>query len=66
LDYTRDDFRNVIDVNLIGSFLCAQGFAREFMARNGDKGMNGGRGIVTISEKMMNRMVGRVKSERDP
>ncbi len=26
LDYTRDEFRNVIDVNLIGSFLCAPRF----------------------------------------
>lgn len=33
-DYTPEQFRKVIDINLTGSFLCAQAFYREFMSRN--------------------------------
>ncbi|CAD6564212.1 MAG: hypothetical protein TREMPRED_004476 [Tremellales sp. Tagirdzhanova-0007] len=33
-DYTPEQFRKVIDINLTGSFLCAQAFGREFMSRN--------------------------------
>ena len=34
IDYTPDQIRKVIDVNLTGSFLCAQAFAKEYMNRN--------------------------------
>ncbi len=34
LDFTPEQFRNVLDVNVTGTFLCAQAFAREFISRN--------------------------------
>ncbi len=44
LDYSAEQFRKIIDVNLTGSFLCAQAFAREYTSRNptpaSESGMN--------------------------
>lgn len=34
IDYPADKFRKLIDVNLTGTFLCAQAFAREWTTRN--------------------------------
>ena len=34
LDYTPAQIRKIFDVNLTGSFLCAQAFAKEFIDRN--------------------------------
>lgn len=34
LDFTPEQFRNVLDVNVTGTFLCVQAFAREFTSRN--------------------------------
>lgn len=34
LDYTPEQIRKIFDVNLTGSFLCAQAFAKEFINRN--------------------------------
>lgn len=36
LDYTPEEFRKVIDVNLSGTFFCAQAFAKEWFAKNPD------------------------------
>jgi NAD(P)-dependent dehydrogenase (short-subunit alcohol dehydrogenase family) len=43
LDYTPEDFRKVIDVNLTGTFFCAQAFAREWFERN--PGLSGKAGV---------------------
>ena len=34
LKYTPEQFRKLVDVNLTGSFLCAQAFAKEFIKKN--------------------------------
>ena len=46
VDYPPDRFRQIIDVNLTGSFLCSQAFAREWTKRHGSSRPNtfGGEG----------------------
>ena len=45
LEYTPDQIRKIIDVNLTGSFLCAQAFAKEYIQRHPRK--DEGDGITT-------------------
>ncbi|WVR03419.1 hypothetical protein IAU60_000410 [Kwoniella sp. DSM 27419] len=45
VDFSHDKFQKIMNVNLTGSFLCAQAFAKEWMARNPQAdGSAGGRG----------------------
>lgn len=42
LEYEPEEIRRIVDVNLTGSFLCAQAFAREYIKRNPTDGGGGG------------------------
>jgi NAD(P)-dependent dehydrogenase (short-subunit alcohol dehydrogenase family) len=48
LDYTPEDFRKVIDVNLTGTFFCAQAFAREWLERNPHGNGTAGQGASIV------------------
>lgn len=48
LDYTPEDFRKVIDVNLTGTFFCAQAFAKEWFAKNPDGTGKAGEGASIV------------------
>ena len=48
LDYTPEEFRKVIDVNLTGTFFCAQAFAREWFARNEGVDGTAGKGASIV------------------
>ncbi|KAK8845321.1 hypothetical protein IAR55_006034 [Kwoniella newhampshirensis] len=53
IDYSIEKFRKVLDVNVTGSFLCAQAFAREWLKRNptleGQAGIGGASIVMTGS-----------------
>lgn len=48
LDYTPDEFRKVIDVNLTGTFFCAQAFAKEWFERNPAVDGSAGKGASIV------------------
>lgn len=48
LEYTPEDFRKVIDVNLTGTFFCAQAFAREWLKQNPDCSGKAGEGASVV------------------
>lgn len=48
LEYTPEEFRKVIDVNLTGTFFCAQAFAREWFERHPNVDGSAGRGASIV------------------
>jgi NAD(P)-dependent dehydrogenase (short-subunit alcohol dehydrogenase family) len=48
LEYTPEDFRRVIDVNLTGTFFCAQAFAKNWFERNPDCSGKAGEGASVV------------------
>lgn len=48
LEYTPEDFKRVLDVNLTGTFFCAQAFAKEWFERNGDSTGAAGQGASIV------------------
>ena len=48
LEYTPEDFRKVIDVNITGTFFCAQAFAKEWFERNPDGNGKAGQGASIV------------------
>jgi NAD(P)-dependent dehydrogenase (short-subunit alcohol dehydrogenase family) len=48
LDYTPEDFRKIIDVNLTGTFFCAQAFAKEWFERNPNGSGQAGQGASIV------------------
>lgn len=48
LEYTPEEFRRVIDVNLTGTFFCAQAFAKEWFARNEGVDGTAGKGASIV------------------
>jgi NAD(P)-dependent dehydrogenase (short-subunit alcohol dehydrogenase family) len=48
LEYTPEDFRKVIDVNLTGTFFCAQAFAKEWFERNPGVDGTAGKGASIV------------------
>jgi len=48
LDYTPADFRKVIDVNLTGTFFCAQAFAKEWFEKNPNGNGKAGSGASIV------------------
>lgn len=57
LEYTAAEFRKVIDVNLTGTFFCAQAFAKEWFERNPDVDGTAGMGASIV---LTGSMSGRV------
>lgn len=53
VDLSPQEFRKIIDVNLTGSFLSAQAFAREYIKRNLTSPDNGRRGSDGHGEKVL-------------
>nr|XP_018266482.1 short-chain dehydrogenase [Kwoniella dejecticola CBS 10117]OBR88640.1 short-chain dehydrogenase [Kwoniella dejecticola CBS 10117] len=58
LDYSTEKFRKVIDVDLTGTFLCAQAFAKEWFKRHPD--MDGRAGMEGASIAMTGSMSGHI------
>ncbi|WVF66468.1 hypothetical protein IAT40_001208 [Kwoniella sp. CBS 6097] len=58
LEYSTDKFRKVIDVDLTGTFLCAQAFAKEWFKRH--PSMDGQAGVGGASIAMTGSMSGHI------
>ncbi|OCF34960.1 short-chain dehydrogenase [Kwoniella heveanensis CBS 569] len=58
VDYSTDKFRKVIDVDLTGTFLCAQAFAKEWFKRHPT--MDGQAGVGGASIAMTGSMSGHI------
>jgi NAD(P)-dependent dehydrogenase (short-subunit alcohol dehydrogenase family) len=54
------EFRKIIDVNLTGTFLCAQGFAREWFKAEANQGADGRAGGNGASVVMTGSMSGHI------
>lgn len=48
-EYTADDFKKVLDVNLVGTFMFCQEAARQMIKQNETNGKKGGKIIITSS-----------------
>jgi len=59
-DYTAEEWRKIIDVNLTGTFLVAQAFGKEWLAANPDVGGEAGGGGKGASVVMTGSMSGHV------
>jgi NAD(P)-dependent dehydrogenase (short-subunit alcohol dehydrogenase family) len=60
LDYTPADFRKVIDVNLTGTFFCAQAFAKEWFEKNPNENGQAGIGASIVLTGSMSGHVANV------